>query len=186
MKALKVRRLVSEDFNAAFGQVDLIASPVAPTPAFKLGELVNDPLAMYLGDIYTIAANLAGIPGLSIPAGLTPSNLPVGLQLLAPPFEESVSFACAPACSKPPSPPRVASFEAGSLLPPLCPSAFVLKPLSELSGSAMNYTVIIGLEVHVQLQTDNQNLLRARPASIPRTPTSRPAPFVWHCPAHFR
>jgi aspartyl-tRNA(Asn)/glutamyl-tRNA(Gln) amidotransferase subunit A len=89
LKALKVRRLVSEDFTAAFGQVDLIASPVAPTPAFKLGELVNDPLAMYLGDIYTIAANLAGIPGLSIPAGLTPSNLPVGLQLLAPPFEES-------------------------------------------------------------------------------------------------
>jgi aspartyl-tRNA(Asn)/glutamyl-tRNA(Gln) amidotransferase subunit A len=89
LKALKVRRLISEDFTSAFGSVDLIASPVAPTPAFKLGELVNDPLAMYLGDIYTIAANLAGLPGLSVPAGLTPDKLPVGLQLLAPPFEES-------------------------------------------------------------------------------------------------
>ncbi len=120
LKALKVRRLVSEDFNAAFGQVDLIASPVAPTPAFKLGELVNDPLAMYLGDIYTIAANLAGIPGLSIPAGLTPSNLPVGLQLLAPPFEESRLLRAARMLETT-IPPARCLFEAGSLLPPLCP-----------------------------------------------------------------
>jgi aspartyl-tRNA(Asn)/glutamyl-tRNA(Gln) amidotransferase subunit A len=68
--------------------VDLIASPVNPTPAFKIGELVNDPLAMYLSDIYTISANLAGLPGISIPAGFSSNDLPIGLQLLAEPFEE--------------------------------------------------------------------------------------------------
>ena len=88
LKALKVRRLIRGDFDAAFQQVDLIATPVNPTPAFKLGELINDPLAMYLSDIYTISANLAGIPGISIPAGFHSLGLPLGLQLLAPPFEE--------------------------------------------------------------------------------------------------
>jgi len=88
LKALKVRRLIRNDFDEAFRSVDVIASPVAPTPAFKIGELVNDPLAMYLSDIYTISANLAGLPGISIPAGFTASNLPIGLQLLAEPFAE--------------------------------------------------------------------------------------------------
>jgi len=88
LKALKVRRLIRDDFDEAFRSVDLIASPVAPTPAFKIGELIDDPLAMYLSDIYTISANLAGLPGISIPAGFSTQNLPIGLQLLAPPFEE--------------------------------------------------------------------------------------------------
>jgi aspartyl-tRNA(Asn)/glutamyl-tRNA(Gln) amidotransferase subunit A len=90
LKALKVRRLIRNDFDAAFQEVDVIASPVAPTPAFKIGELVDDPLAMYLSDIYTISANLAGLPGISIPAGLSSDKLPIGLQLLAPPFEEAL------------------------------------------------------------------------------------------------
>lgn len=88
LKALKVRRLIRQDFDQAFAGVDLIASPASPTPAFKIGELVNDPLAMYLSDIYTISANLAGIPGISIPAGMTQSGLPIGLQLLGPTFSE--------------------------------------------------------------------------------------------------
>ena len=88
LKALKVRRLIRNDFDEAFKQVDVIASPTAPGPAFKIGELVDDPLQMYLADVYTISANLAGIPGLSIPAGLSSSGLPVGLQLQAAPFEE--------------------------------------------------------------------------------------------------
>ena len=88
LKALKVRRLIRNDFDAAFQQVDLIATPVNPTPAFKIGELVNDPLAMYLSDIYTISANLAGIPGISVQAGFSSGGLPLGLQLLAAPFEE--------------------------------------------------------------------------------------------------
>jgi aspartyl-tRNA(Asn)/glutamyl-tRNA(Gln) amidotransferase subunit A len=88
LKALKVRRLIRNDFDQAFRDVDVIASPVAPTPAFKVGELADDPLAMYLSDIYTINANLSGLPGISIPAGFSSGGLPLGLQLLAPPFEE--------------------------------------------------------------------------------------------------
>ncbi|MFM9963671.1 MAG: Asp-tRNA(Asn)/Glu-tRNA(Gln) amidotransferase subunit GatA [Planctomycetaceae bacterium] len=88
LKALKVRRLIRRDFDSAFEHCDVIASPIASTPAFRLGELVNDPLAMYLSDIYTISANLAGIPGLSLPCGLSSTGLPIGLQLLAAPFEE--------------------------------------------------------------------------------------------------
>lgn len=88
VKALKVRRLIRQDFDEAFAQVDVIAGPVAPTPAFPIGEMANDPLAMYLSDIYTLSANLAGIPGLSIPCGFSAAGLPIGLQLLAPPFEE--------------------------------------------------------------------------------------------------
>ena len=88
VKALRVRRLIREDFDKAFQHVDVIAGPVTPTTAFRLGEKTDDPLAMYLSDIYTISANLAGIPGISIPCGITAAGLPVGLQLLAPPFEE--------------------------------------------------------------------------------------------------
>ena len=88
LKALKVRRLIREDFDRAFETVDLIAGPVAPSPAFKIGELSGDPLAMYLSDVYTLSANLAGIPGISIPAGMSSAGLPIGLQLLAPAFEE--------------------------------------------------------------------------------------------------
>jgi len=88
LRALKVRRLIGNDFERAFGEVDLIAGPVTPSTAFKIGELVDDPLAMYLSDVYTISANLAGIPGISLPAGISSAGLPIGLQLLAPPFEE--------------------------------------------------------------------------------------------------
>jgi len=87
-QALKVRRLIRNDFDSAFKEVDVLIGPTSPTPAFKLGERTANPLAMYLSDIYTITANLAGIPGLSIPCGLTESNLPIGLQLLAPAFAE--------------------------------------------------------------------------------------------------
>ncbi|MEX0718375.1 MAG: Asp-tRNA(Asn)/Glu-tRNA(Gln) amidotransferase subunit GatA [Planctomycetaceae bacterium] len=88
LKALKVRRLIHDDYAAAFAQVDVIAAPVAPTPPFKIGELIDDPLAMYLSDVYTLGANLAGIPGISIPAGFSRDGLPIGLQLLGPAFSE--------------------------------------------------------------------------------------------------
>ena len=87
-QALKVRRLIRNDFDAAFQDVDVLLGPTSPTAAFKLGEKMDDPLAMYLSDIYTITANLAGIPAISIPCGLTRSGLPIGLQLLAPAFAE--------------------------------------------------------------------------------------------------
>jgi len=88
LKALKVRRLIRQDFDAVFQSVDLIAGPVTASPAFKLGEKVDDPLAMYLVDLYTVSANLAGIPGISIPCGFSAGGLPIGLQLQAPPLEE--------------------------------------------------------------------------------------------------
>ncbi len=88
LKALKVRNLIRGDFTAAFEKCDCVMMPVAPTTAFKIGEKVNDPLQMYLSDIYTISANLAGIPGISIPCGMDDQNLPIGLQIMAPAFAE--------------------------------------------------------------------------------------------------
>ncbi|HEY7312845.1 MAG TPA: Asp-tRNA(Asn)/Glu-tRNA(Gln) amidotransferase subunit GatA [Gemmataceae bacterium] len=89
LKALKVRRLIHDDFDRAFARCDVVVGPTSPTPAFKIGERSTDPLAMYLADIYTISANLAGLPGISIPCGFTKTGLPIGLQLLAAPFEEA-------------------------------------------------------------------------------------------------
>jgi aspartyl-tRNA(Asn)/glutamyl-tRNA(Gln) amidotransferase subunit A len=88
LKALKVRRLIKEDFDRAFADCDIILGPTAPTAAFRIGEKIADPLTMYLFDIYTIGANLAGIAALSIPCGFTKTGLPIGLQLQAPPFAE--------------------------------------------------------------------------------------------------
>jgi aspartyl-tRNA(Asn)/glutamyl-tRNA(Gln) amidotransferase subunit A len=88
VKAQKVRTLIMQDFTRAFADVDVILTPVAPTPAFRIGEKVNDPLQMYLSDIFTIPVNLAGTCALSIPAGFSADGLPVGLQLIGKPFGE--------------------------------------------------------------------------------------------------
>ena len=87
-KVQKVRTLIRRDFEAAFKEVDLILTPTSPTPPFKIGEKVIDPLQMYLSDIFTVSANLAGIPGLNLPVGRVRDNLPVGLQILGPAFAE--------------------------------------------------------------------------------------------------
>ncbi len=89
-KAQAVRTLIKQDFDDVFKEVDLLVSPVMPTPAFKLGERLEDPLQMYLSDIYTIPASLAGLPAISIPCGLSDKGLPIGLQFMARPFEEAV------------------------------------------------------------------------------------------------
>jgi aspartyl-tRNA(Asn)/glutamyl-tRNA(Gln) amidotransferase subunit A len=89
LKAQQTRQLIADDFRQAFEAVDLIAGPTAPTPAFRLGEKTDDPVQMYLNDIYTIGVNLAGLPGISVPCGFADS-LPVGLQLIGPQFGESV------------------------------------------------------------------------------------------------
>jgi len=89
LKAAKVRTLIKNDFEKAFEQVDVIACPTSPTPPIRIGERINDPLAMYLLDVYTVSANLAGIPGLSLPCGFTGAGLPVGLQLMGPHFGEA-------------------------------------------------------------------------------------------------
>jgi aspartyl-tRNA(Asn)/glutamyl-tRNA(Gln) amidotransferase subunit A len=89
LKAQKVRALLAQDFEEAFQKVDAILTPTSPTAAFKLGEKVNDPLAMYLADIYTVTADLAGVPGISIPCGETSEKLPIGLQILGRHFDEA-------------------------------------------------------------------------------------------------
>ena len=93
LKAQRARRLISADFNRAFEAVDLVAGPTTPTPAFRLGEKVDDPITMYLNDIYTIGANLAGLPAVSAPCGLV-AGLPVGLQLVGPAFGEARLLNC--------------------------------------------------------------------------------------------
>ena len=94
-KASQVRTLIMEDFTNAFKSCDLILSPVAPTPAFKIGEKIEDPLTMYLSDIFTLSANLAGIPGISVPCGFSSTGLPIGLQLMGRHFEEKKLFTAA-------------------------------------------------------------------------------------------
>ena len=88
LKALKVRNLIRQDFTKAYEKADCIMMPVSPTTAFKVGAKTSDPLQMYLADIYTIACNLAGVPGMSVPAGFDNSNMPIGLQILSPNFTE--------------------------------------------------------------------------------------------------
>lgn len=92
LKAMKVRSKIISDFDHAWQQVDAIITPVSPTPPFKIGEKVNDPLQMYLADVYTVAINLAGIPGLAMPCGFTENGLPTGFQLLGPRFGEETLF----------------------------------------------------------------------------------------------
>jgi aspartyl-tRNA(Asn)/glutamyl-tRNA(Gln) amidotransferase subunit A len=89
LKAQRVRTLLVRDFEEAFKKVDAIVTPTSPTAAFKLGEKVDDPLSMYLADIFTVTADLAGIPGISVPCGETKENLPVGLQILGKHFDEA-------------------------------------------------------------------------------------------------
>jgi aspartyl-tRNA(Asn)/glutamyl-tRNA(Gln) amidotransferase subunit A len=100
LKAQKVRTLLTRDFDAAFRKVDAIVTPTSPTAAFRLGEKSNDPLSMYLADIYTVTADLAGIPGISVPCGQTPEKLPIGLQILGKHFDEATILRLAHAYEK--------------------------------------------------------------------------------------
>jgi aspartyl-tRNA(Asn)/glutamyl-tRNA(Gln) amidotransferase subunit A len=94
LKAQQIRQLIADDFARAFREVDVVVGPTAPTPAFALGSKTDDPITMYLNDIYTIAANLAGLPGISVPCGLV-DGLPVGLQIVGPTFAEARLFTAA-------------------------------------------------------------------------------------------
>ena len=87
-KALKVRRLIKEDFSEAFKQCDLLIHPITPTPAFRIGEKTDDPLTMYLSDVFSVIANLAGVPAISVPCGKSEDGLPIGVQLVAPWLDE--------------------------------------------------------------------------------------------------
>jgi len=91
-KANGVRAFINEDFKKAFGSVDVIATPTSPVPAFKIGEKSEDPLAMYLADIFTVPVNLAGVPAISIPSGFTEEKLPLGIQFIAGHGREETLF----------------------------------------------------------------------------------------------
>jgi aspartyl-tRNA(Asn)/glutamyl-tRNA(Gln) amidotransferase subunit A len=115
LKAQKVRTLIRRDFERAFESVDVVCSPASPTPAFRLGDKVNDPLAMYLNDVYTLPASLAGVPAMSVPCAPTRSGLPVGLHIASRPMDEATMFALASAWE--------ARSPAASLVPPLAGKA---------------------------------------------------------------
>ncbi|MGE5049021.1 MAG: Asp-tRNA(Asn)/Glu-tRNA(Gln) amidotransferase subunit GatA [Deltaproteobacteria bacterium] len=106
LRAQKVRALIRRDFDEAFASVDAVLSPTSPTTAFRLGEKMDDPLAMYLNDVYTVPANLAGLPGISVPCGFDARGLPIGLQLIGKPFDEEtllrIAHAAEPAEQRPP------------------------------------------------------------------------------------
>jgi aspartyl-tRNA(Asn)/glutamyl-tRNA(Gln) amidotransferase subunit A len=88
IKAQKVRTLIAQDFAQAYEKCDVLLTPTTPTPAFGIGEKLDDPLSMYLNDVFTVPANLAGLPGISVPAGLSANGLPLGLQLIGKTFDE--------------------------------------------------------------------------------------------------
>ena len=96
-KAQQVRTLISRDYDAAFEQVDVIAMPTSPTAAFPLGERTDDPVQMYLADVFTVGANLAGVPAITVPCGFTAAMLPVGLQLTARKMDEATLLRAAAA-----------------------------------------------------------------------------------------
>jgi aspartyl-tRNA(Asn)/glutamyl-tRNA(Gln) amidotransferase subunit A len=100
LKALKVRRRIADDFDQAFGKVDALLTPTAPSAAFSLGDKSDDPVAMYLNDIFTVTVNLAGLPGISVPAGLDANGLPLGLQLIGRALDEGTVFSLAGALEK--------------------------------------------------------------------------------------
>ncbi len=89
LKAQKVRTLIKRDFEQAFETVDLVLTPATPGPAFRIGDKMDDPVQMWLNDVFTVTANLAGLPGISVPAGLSADGLPLGLQLIGRPFDEA-------------------------------------------------------------------------------------------------
>ena len=88
LKAQRVRNMIKKDFDNAYKEVDAILTPTTPSSAFEIGEKTNDPISMYLNDVFTVPANLAGLPGISIPAGYDKNNLPLGLQLIGKQFDE--------------------------------------------------------------------------------------------------
>jgi hypothetical protein len=137
LQAQKLRRMIADDFQACFTQCDVIAGPVAPTVAWKLGDKGDDPVASYLADIFTLPASLAGLPGMSLPAGFGEGGMPVGLQLIGNYFQEGALLHTAHASSRRPTgtPER--------------------RRGSEMSNSKLirGYEVVIGLETHAQLST---------------------------------
>jgi hypothetical protein len=145
LQAQKIRRMIADDFQQAFKQCDVIAGPVAPTVAWKLGENGNDPLADYLADIFTLPASLAGLPGMSVPAGFGEGGMPVGLQLIGNYLQEARCSTPPHRCSRPPT----STPQARGILRPPHEHCAPRRPVPAGAG----YEVVIGFETHAQLST---------------------------------
>ena len=164
-QAQKVRTLISRDFEAAFEQVDVLVSPTAPTTAFKLGEKLDDPIAMYLNDLATIPANLAGVPGISVPSGLADEDgLPTGFQVLAPALADDRLYRVGAALES-----LLAAQWGGRLLDraPDLATATVTEGTQRMTDTLITFDDVLaafdpalGLEVHVELNTSVQDVLR--------------------------
>ena len=171
LQAQKLRRMIADDFQHCFEHCDVIAGPVAPTVAWKLGAKGDDPVANYLADIFTLPASLAGLPGMSVPAGFGEDDMPVGLQLIGNYFDEGTAAAggaCLPAGHR--------------LAPARACGALAMTNASKL---VRGYEVVIGLETHAQLSTASRSSAARPRASAPRR-TRRPARSIWRCPARCR
>ena len=146
LKAQRVRRLIKNDFDEAFKKVDTILTPTTPSPAFAIGENIDDPIAMYLNDVLTVPANLAGLPAISIPAGYDQNNLPLGLQLIGKPFDEQTVLNNAFAIE------QSINFKSNfkRLVDVMSEKQFDYY----LKGEKGEYEVIIGLEVHAQVSSE--------------------------------
>ena len=186
-QAQKVRTLISRDFDAAFEQVDVLVSPTAPTTAFKLGEKLDDPMAMYLNDLATIPANLAGVPGISVPSGLADEDgLPAGFQVLAPaladdrrlPRRRRARGPARRAVGRPPARPGPGPGRAR-------PHERRMTDAVPFDDVLPRYDPALGLEVHVELNTATK-MFCGCPAVFGGEPNTAPARPAWACPARCR
>ena len=162
LQAQKARKLISDDFARAFRDVDFVAGPTTPSPAFGIGQKTSDPIEMYLNDIYTIGANLAGLPAMSIPCGFV-RNLPVGLAA------RRAAARRKRACLK-----VAHHFQRATDWHARVPA--------ELRVSAMQWEIVIGLEIHAQLATHPRSF-RARRRRTARRRTAKRASSTWAIPA---
>ena len=189
LKALQVRTLIRRDFAQAFEHCDVIAAPTAPTTAFRLGEKVSDPLAMYLSDIFTTSVNLAGLPGLSVPCGFDAAGLPIGLQLIAPAFGEETRCGSATPISAAPTGIGAGRRRRGRGRPSGSREGRMSTVSTQdptIDEDYGDWEPVIGLEVHAQLLTAVEALLRLLGAVRRRGRTRTPARSAWACRASCR
>ena len=150
LKAQKVRTLIKRDFEQAFEQVDLVLTPATPSPAFRIGDKMDDPIAMWLNDVFTVTGNLAGLPGISVPAGLSAEGLPLGLQLIGRPFDEATVLRAADVLE------RAADVHGQAALPGRGGGAMSEARRNDhlIQGATGPWEVVVGLEVHAQVVSD--------------------------------
>ena len=187
LQAQKLRRMIADDFQACFTQCDVIAGPVAPSVAWKLGEQIDDPVKAYLADIFTLPASLAGLPGMSVPAGFANSKegggMPVGLQLIGNYFEEGLLLQAAHAFQRATdfhtrAPAGAGAHERAGPLPHPEPQPGAI-------GAMRGFEVVIGLETHAQLSTRSK-IFSGASTQFGAAPNTQACAVTWACRARCR